>query len=266
VRTQAFIDELDTRAEPLEGAEPIPDRIDRIAFKEVRFSYDDGEPTVEDLSFSVERDEFVAFVGPSGAGKSTIVSLLARLYEPDAGRITANWTPIDTFNLREWRESVAVVRQHPFVLNDTLRYNVTVGDRDASQAEVERACEIAQVTEFLNELPEGYDTVLGDDGVRLSGGQRQRIAIARALLKDADVLLLDEATSDLDTTLETAIHKGIESLESDCLTITIAHRFSTVRGTDRIYAIEDGTIRERGDHNTLIESDGVYAGLYDEIS
>ncbi|QLH76821.1 ABC transporter ATP-binding protein [Halosimplex rubrum] len=262
VRTQEFIDELATRAEPSTGVEAVPDRIDRVAFEDVSFSYDGDELTVRDLSFAVDRDEFVAFVGPSGAGKSTIVSLLARLYEPDEGAITADGIPIDSFDLREWRENVAVVRQQPFVFNDTLRYNVTLGNRDASRTEVERACEIAQVTEFLEELPNGYDTVLGDDGVRLSGGQRQRIAIARALLKDADLLVLDEATSDLDTALEERVHDGIESMDRDCLMFVVAHRLSTVRDADRIYAMDDSEIVETGSHAELIEEDGTYADLY----
>ncbi|WP_436930025.1 ABC transporter ATP-binding protein [Halosimplex halobium] len=262
VRTQEFIDELATRAEPSTGVEAVPDRIDRVAFEDVSFSYDGEELTVRDLSFAVDRDEFVAFVGPSGAGKSTIVSLLARLYEPDEGTITAGGTPIDDFDLREWRENVAVVRQQPFVFNETLRYNVTLGNRDASRTEVERACEIAQVTEFLGELPNGYDTVLGDDGVRLSGGQRQRIAIARALLKDADLLVLDEATSDLDTALEERVHDGIESMDRDCLMFVVAHRLSTVRNADRIYAMDNGEIVETGPHAELIEDNGTYADLY----
>ncbi|WP_123538100.1 ABC transporter ATP-binding protein [Halosimplex salinum] len=262
VRTQHFVEELAARAEPDGATEPVPDPIERIAFEDVSFSYESDDHTIRDLTLSVDSGEFVAFVGPSGAGKSTIVSLLAGLYEPDDGEITADGTPITAFDLREWRENVAVVRQQPFVFNDTLRYNVTVGNREASQAEIERACETAQVTEFLDGLPNGYDTVLGDDGVRLSGGQRQRIAIARALLKDADVLVLDEATSDLDTSLEEAVHAGIESMERDCSMFVVAHRLSTVRNADRIYAMEDGSVVESGFHTALLEADGVYAKLY----
>ncbi|WP_436911247.1 ABC transporter ATP-binding protein [Halosimplex marinum] len=262
VRTQAFIDELAARSEPQRGTAAVPGRIDRVAFENVSFRYGD-EPTVEDLSLAVDRGEFVAFVGPSGAGKSTVLSLLARLYEPDAGTITADGTPIDEFDLREWRENVAVVRQQPFVFNDTLRYNVTVGNRDASEDEIRRACETAQVTEFLDALPDGYDTVLGDDGVRLSGGQRQRIAIARALLKDAEILVLDEATSDLDTSLEERVHDGIESMDRDRFVFVVAHRLSTVRNADRIYAMEQGRLVESGRHRELVDGDGTYAELYE---
>jgi len=263
VRSQQFIAELASRTESDVATESIPTTIDRIAFENVSFGYKSDDETVTDLSFSVTAGEFVAFVGPSGAGKSTIVSLLARLYEPDTGAVTANGTPITAFGLRDWRERVAVVRQQPFIFNDTLRYNITVGNRSASQQAVEEVCEIAQVTEFLDNLPKGYDTVLGDNGVRLSGGQRQRIAIARALLKDADLLVLDEATSDLDTTLEEQVHAGIEAMDRNWFLFVVAHRLSTVRNADAIYAMENGTIVEAGSHRELVENNGIYADLYE---
>jgi subfamily B ATP-binding cassette protein MsbA len=260
VRTQVFIDELATQEEPDGGAES-PASVREVAFEDVTFAYGD-EPVLRSVSFGVERGEFVAFVGPSGAGKSTVVSLLTRLYRPDEGQVTANGTPIDQFDLREWRERVSMVRQQPSIFNETVRYNVTVGNRDASEREIREACEIAQVTEFLDDLPEGLDTMLGDDGVRLSGGQRQRIAVARALLKDADVLVLDEATSDLDTSLEADIQARLERAEGNRILIVIAHRLSTVQNADRIYAMEDGRITEVGSHAELVEGEGTYAELY----
>jgi subfamily B ATP-binding cassette protein MsbA len=190
------------------------------------------------------------------------VSLLTRLYNPDEGAVTANGTRIDRYDLREWRERVSMVRQQPFIFNDTLRHNLTVSNRDATEREIREACRIAQVTEFLDDLPEGLDTPLGDDGVRLSGGQRQRVALARALLKDADVLILDEATSDLDTALEADIQQRLEATESDRILVVIAHRLSTVRNADRIYAMEDGRVTEAGPHDSLVEADGTYADLY----
>ena len=260
VRTQAFVDELETMREPDDGGESPP-LVREIAFEDVTFAYDE-EPVVQELSFAAERGEFVAFAGPSGAGKSTVVSLLTRLYDPDTGAVSANGTEIDRFDLREWRERVSMVRQDPFVFNDTLRYNLTVSNREATEREIRQACRVAQVTEFLDDLPDGLDTPLGDDGVRLSGGQRQRVALARALLKDADVLILDEATSDLDTALEADIQQRLETTADDRILVVIAHRLSTVRNADRIYAMEDGRLTEAGPHDSLLEDEGTYARLY----
>lgn len=261
VRTQQFIHELEAEQEPNPGTETPPSPIERFAFEDVSFSYGE-ESVLEQVSFEVELGEFVAFVGPSGAGKSTIVSLITRLYEPSSGRITADDKPIERFDIGEWRDHVSVVRQQPFIFNDTLRYNVTIGNREASDSEIVAACEDAQVTEFLNELPDGLDTVLGDEGVRLSGGQRQRVAIARALLKDADLFFLDEATSDLDSHLEERVHEAIEAAERDRMMIVIAHRLSTVMNADRIHTMVDGQITEAGTHRELIEGEGTYAELY----
>lgn len=262
VRTQQFIDQLDRVQEP-SSDKSVPSPINRTSFEEVEFAYNsDDEQVLRGISFEVERGEFVAFVGPSGAGKSTIVSLLARMYEPSGGRILADGTPLNQFDIGEWRSRVSIVRQNPFIFNDTLRYNVTVGNRDATREEIERVCDIAEVTEFFDDLPSGYETMLGEDGVRLSGGQRQRVAIARALLKDADLLVLDEATSDLDSHLEERVHDGIEAMERDYAMLAIAHRLSTVTDADRIHMMEDGEIVERGTHRGLIEQKGKYSELY----
>jgi subfamily B ATP-binding cassette protein MsbA len=155
-----------------------------------------------------------------------------------------------------------VVRQSPFIFNDTLRYNLTIGSRDVSETELDRVCEIAKVDEFMGDLPEGYGTMLGDEGVRLSGGQKQRVALARALIEDADLLILDEATSDLDSNLEKQVQQAIEKMDREYAIITIAHRLSTVKNADRIYTVEDGWITETGTHHELVDSGGKYAELY----
>ncbi len=262
VRTQKFIRELDSREELNEPTRDVPGEVEEVEFDEVRFSYNEDEEVLKGISFSVNKDEFIAFVGQSGAGKSTIVSVLSRLYEIDGGEIRANGEPISEMDIDEWRERIAVVRQDPFIFNDTLEYNLTIGNRDVSRSEIDRACEISKVDEFFDELPNGYETTLGDDGIRLSGGQKQRVALARALLEDADLLVLDEATSDLDSNLEQEVQRAIENMERDYGIIAIAHRLSTVENADRIYTMDDGEIVESGTHDELIDDGGQYSDLY----
>ncbi|WP_236639589.1 ABC transporter ATP-binding protein [Salinigranum halophilum] len=262
VRVQSRLDELEElRQQSQVGDEPVSS-VDHVAFEDVSFAYERGEPVLQDISFDVSRGEKVAFVGQSGAGKSTITALLARLQDPDSGQITADGVPIEQFDVEQWRERIAVVRQNPFIFNDTLWENLTVGNREASRAEVERVCEIAQVTEFFTELSDGYETELGDDGVRLSGGQKQRVAIARALLKDADLLILDEATSDLDSNIEQAVYEAVREREAGYATISIAHRLSTVDDADRIYTLVNGSVAEAGTHQELLDNNGLYAELH----
>jgi subfamily B ATP-binding cassette protein MsbA len=263
VRTQAFIDDLERNREPDANREPVPDKVRTVEFNDVWFSYEGQvEAALSGVSFEFEKGEFIGFVGQSGAGKSTIVSLLARLYEPDSGEIRANGRSIHEMNVDQWRSRIAVVRQDPHIFNDTLRYNLTIGNRDVSQKALDRVTRIARVDEFFDELAEGYDTQLGDDGVRLSGGQRQRVALARALLKDADLLVLDEATSDLDSNLDKQVQQSIENMDREYAMVGIAHRLSTVKNADRIYTVENGRITETGSHRELIERKGKYAELY----
>jgi subfamily B ATP-binding cassette protein MsbA len=263
VRTQAFIDDLERNREPDADREPVPDEVHTVEFNYVRFSYEGQvEEALSGVSFEFKKGEFIGFVGQSGAGKSTIVSLLARLYEPGSGAIRANGRSIHEMAVDKWRSRVAVVRQDPHIFNDTLRYNLTIGNRDVSQEALDRVKRIARVDEFFDELSEGYDTQLGDDGVRLSGGQRQRVALARALLKDVDLLVLDEATSDLDSNLEKQVQGSIESMEREYAMVGIAHRLSTIKNADRIYTVENGRVTETGSHRELVERDGKYAELY----
>jgi subfamily B ATP-binding cassette protein MsbA len=229
----------------------------------VQFSYlGQDENALSGVSFEFEKGDFIGFVGQSGAGKSTIVSILVRMYEPDSGEVLANERQIHDMDIDDWRSKIAVVRQDPYMFNSTLRYNLTIGNRSVSEEELERVTRIAMVEEFFDELPNGYETELGDEGVRLSGGQRQRVALARALLKDAEVLVLDEATSDLDSNLEKEVQKSIENMERDYAIVGIAHRLSTVKNADRIYSLDDGEIVETGQHEELIGNDGQYSELY----
>ncbi|MFC7079039.1 ABC transporter ATP-binding protein [Halorussus caseinilyticus] len=263
VRTNEFIEDLQRNQEPANGDFEDIGEVNEVAFRDVSFSYPTGERVLDSVSFSVSKGEFVAFVGQSGAGKSTVVSLLSRMYLPDEGEIVADGCPISDIDLKEWRSKLAIVRQDPYVFDDTLWYNLTVGNRSASREEVARACDIAEVNEFLDSLPDGFDTQLGEEGVRLSGGQKQRIALARALLKeDAEILVLDEATSDLDSVTEERVQAGIESMDREYAVITIAHQLSTIRNADQINTIENGHIAEKGSHDALLDNEGTYADLY----
>ncbi|MGM0718679.1 MAG: ABC transporter ATP-binding protein, partial [Halobacteriota archaeon] len=240
VRTEEFIDNLQQNPEIEGGDEPVPADPSPVEFQDVSFSYEGTEEVLSDVTFRIDEGEFVAFVGESGAGKSTIASLLVRLYEPDSGRILAAGRPVSEYDIEEWRSRVAYVRQNPFIFNTTLEENLRIANPHASRRELERVCEIAQVMEFVGDLPNGYETELGDDGVRLSGGQRQRVALARALLEDAEILVLDEATSDLDTNIEARVQAGIESMDRDFMILAIAHRLSTISDADRIYTVKNG--------------------------
>ncbi|GAB3691590.1 ABC transporter ATP-binding protein [Salinarchaeum chitinilyticum] len=263
VRTQQFIDELERQREPSGASEPVPDEVDTVEFDDIRFSYEgQDDEALSGISFEFDKGEFVGFVGQSGAGKSTIVSMIARMYEPKSGEIRANGRRIHDMDIDGWRSKIAIVRQDPFIFNDTLRYNLTIGNRAVSEDELDRVIRIAKVDEFFDELPDGYETRLGDDGIRLSGGQRQRVALARALLKDADILILDEATSDLDSNLEKQVQQAIENMERDYAIVTIAHRLSTVNNADTIYTIEEGQITEMGGHKELMNLNGKYTELY----
>jgi subfamily B ATP-binding cassette protein MsbA len=259
-RAFAAMADLEAHGEPETGEADLAGPLERIAFEDVSFAYEETA-VLEDVSFEVHRGESIAFVGPSGAGKSTVVSLLARMYEPDAGTVSANGTPIDRLGLDDWRERVAVVRQSPYVFDRDLRFNLTLG-AEVPEADLERVCRVTRVSEFLDRLPDGLDTRLGENGVRLSGGQRQRVALARALLADADVLVLDEATSEMDALLERAVFEGIGAMDREGITVAIAHRLSTVTDADRIYTMADGRVVEVGPHEELVDNGGTYATLY----
>jgi len=241
------------------------DRVDgTVEFKNISFSYGrENAPILTDLSLRVEAGKTLAIVGHSGSGKSTLVSLLPRFYDVDAGSILLDDTPIEEYTLQNLRDNLSLVTQDVVLFNDTIANNLAYGQlRKRSRADLLQAAEAAHIIEFIKDMPEGLETMVGDSGVLLSGGQRQRIAIGRALLKDAPVLILDEATSSLDTQSERHIQDALHQLMKDRTTLVIAHRLSTVEGADRIIVLDKGSIVESGTHRELIEHDGLYANLY----
>jgi ATP-binding cassette subfamily B protein len=241
---------------------PAPARGD-IAVDNVSFAYPTRPEVraVDGVSFSVRAGEKVAIVGPSGAGKSTLFHLLLRFYDPVSGSISFDGVPVTAADPREVRKAIALVPQDSVVFAASARENIRFGRPEASDAEVERAAELAHATEFIRRLPGGFDTPLGERGVMLSGGQRQRIAIARAILRDAPLLLLDEATSSLDAESETLVQTALEELMRHRTTLVIAHRLATVLSCDRILVMEQGKIVEQGTHASLVAAGGLYARL-----
>jgi subfamily B ATP-binding cassette protein MsbA len=234
-----------------------------IEFDNVGFEYREGEPVLTDVSLRVARGDVVALVGPSGAGKTTLVDLLGRFFEVGSGRITIDGVDLRDVRVADLRALMGVVSQETVLFHDSVRANIAYGRPDASQADIEAASRAANAEGFISEMPDTYDTIVGERGVELSGGQRQRIAIARALLRDPPILVLDEATSSLDTASERLIQDAIEHLIAGRTVFVIAHRLSTVHRADQILVMDGGRIVERGDHATLLAQAGLYRRLYE---
>jgi subfamily B ATP-binding cassette protein MsbA len=242
------------------GAAPPP-LTHAIEVRNLSFAYDD-KVVLRNVSFSIRKGEKVAVVGPSGAGKSTLIDLLCRFYDPTDGEILWDGRPLTDFSAARLRRRMGVVTQDGVLFNDSVRNNIAYGTDEYDDERIRAAARAAYADEFIQALPHGYDTLIGERGGRLSGGQRQRLAIARALLRDPEILVLDEATSALDAESEMMVQKAIDVLTHERTCIIIAHRLSTVVNADRILVLQDGMLIEQGPHEELIAADGVYSRLY----
>jgi ATP-binding cassette subfamily B protein len=244
-----------------EDAEPLVVTDGDVECDDVTFGYDE-DPIIRNVDFDVDGGDTVALVGPTGAGKSTAVKLLLRLYDVDEGAVRVDGTDVRDATVHSLRQQMGYVSQDTFLFYGSVRDNIAYGSPDASDEEIRAAAEAAEAHEFVRSLPDGYDTMVGERGVKLSGGQRQRVAIARAILKDPEILVLDEATSDVDTETEMLIQRSLDRLTEDRTTLVIAHRLSTVKDADSIVVLDDGQVAEQGTHADLLDKDGLYANLW----
>jgi ABC-type multidrug transport system fused ATPase/permease subunit len=258
--------------EVMDEPEEIADRPDarelpagdgRVRFEEVDFAYGLGRPVLEDIELALDPGRTLALIGHTGSGKTTLASLVPRFYDVTGGRLTVDGVDVRELKVASLRRAVGIVSQDPFLFSATVRENIAFGAPDATDADVERAARLAQAHEFIEALPQGYDTVIGERGITLSGGQRQRVAIARALVIDPRILILDDATASVDATTEARIRMALREVMKGRTTIIIAHRLSTIALADELVVLDGGRIVARGTHDELIETSPVYRDIYE---
>ncbi len=260
-RVLELIDADEQSPEQARTADPIPVK-GRVVFEDVHFSYDPDKPLIVGLNVVAEPGETVAIVGPTGAGKTTLVNLIMRFYEIDSGRITLDGRDISTIHRHELRSDIGMVLQDTWLFGGTIRENLRYGNPDATDEQIYEAARVTYVDRFVHSLPDGYDTIINDEGDNISAGEKQLMTIARAFLNDPAILILDEATSSVDTRTEVLIQKAMKNLRANRTSFVIAHRLSTIRGADVILVMEDGQIVEQGNHDSLLEDRGAYWRLY----
>ena len=246
------------------GATDIYDVKGAIAFKNVAFRYEADRPILKDISFEIKPGQTVAVVGPTGAGKSTLSRILFRFYDIEGGIVSVDGKRLDNITQDSLRKSIGIVPQDTVLFNDTIGYNIAYARPDATQGEIEAAASAAQIHDFITGLPKGYNTMVGERGLKLSGGEKQRVAIARTLLKNPAILILDEATSALDSVTERGIQSALDNAAKNRTTLVIAHRLSTIIGADKIIVMDDGEIAEQGTHEGLLKQQGLYAALWEQ--
>jgi ATP-binding cassette subfamily B protein len=257
-----IIDEPEEVADP-PGATDLPPGPGQLEFEHVDFAYDPGRPVLHDIDLEIAPGRTVALIGQTGAGKTTLASLVPRFYDVAAGAVKIDGADVRDVKLASLRSQIGVISQDPFLFSTTVRENIAFGVRQASDEEVEHAARLAQAHEFIERLPQGYDTVIGERGITLSGGQRQRIAIARALVVDPRILILDDATASVDATTEAKIRLGLREAMEGRTTIIVAHRLSTIALADEIVVLEEGRVVARGTHDALVEENDVYREIYE---